>query len=407
LINFLAHPIRKSLAPLDIQELKTKAIASLVVTMKRPAPYQHGDDFGDFMDMEVAEEMIRVCEEKCHFFGRFFTGLIIHDRLVENLHLTNMMRAYPEIEKQRIVRPIFLSAFTRTGATFLYQVLSDVFDQELGHVKAYEVMGGPVEVNDPPNRKNKSLEAIEGLHAMVSPLKLMHEYTKPNDPEEDSGWYLNSMRGVIVPFILTSQKLMDMTFKATDSPLYNHRFLEANLKLKQWEEGKGTQRFLLKAPEHLFGISNLAKKFRGAKFVTVFRDEVPMFRSGVSLTYHYQHMFVDPSVDDAVLFTGELICAEREALRKAHNGKYKVMKAPFERLFSETFELATEFAKHVDLPWDAAKQEHARVVIENRLSWKKTKAKYKMHEFMNNIMVQDSKGEEDRKIAAHLDETCK
>ena len=265
-----------------------------------------------------------------------------------------------------------------------------------------------MEVHDPPNRRNKSDAAIKLLHVLVSPLKLLHEHTKTDDPEEDSGWYMNSMRGGTVPFTLISQKLIDMIFKATDSsPLYNHRFLEANLKLKQWEEGKGSQRFLLKAPDHLFGISNLANKFPRAKFVTVFRDEVPMFQSGVTLTYQFQQMFVHSSVKDSVLFMDELICTERKALQTAHIGKYDVMKAPFNRLFNETFDLTAEFAKHVNLPWDKAKQEHAQAVIEHRLSWKKTKAQYEMYEFLDEISVQDSKEEENRKIKAHLQEVCK
>ena len=75
ILNFILHPFRKTLVPLDVEEFKKYAINSLHNTMKLPPPYEYGDDFGDFLDLKVMEEMIRVCEEHCHFFGRFFLGV--------------------------------------------------------------------------------------------------------------------------------------------------------------------------------------------------------------------------------------------------------------------------------------------------------------------------------------------
>merc|ERR1712008_72050 len=94
-----------------------------------------------------------------------------------------------------------------------------------------------------------------------------------------------------------------------------------------------------------------------------------------------------------------LICRERKALAVAHDDKYKskVMRVRFEDgLFTNTFEIVARFAEHAGLPWDDAKQAHARSVIANRLSWKKHKGRYRVSDF----------GLEDDEIEARLATIC-
>jgi hypothetical protein len=72
-----------------------------------------------------------------------------------HLYINKLFQDHPEIETEVIEKPIFLSSFTRAGATFLYQVLADTFNDELAPNYSYEAWGGPVEMDDPPQRKEK------------------------------------------------------------------------------------------------------------------------------------------------------------------------------------------------------------------------------------------------------------
>ena len=91
-----------------------------------------------------------------------------------------------------------------SGITFLYQVLADTFNQEVVPNYSYKVFGGPIQLPHKQPRKEETEMVLPMLHALNPVLKLMHEFTRMEDPKEDSGWYLNTMRGVVTAFTLPS-----------------------------------------------------------------------------------------------------------------------------------------------------------------------------------------------------------
>jgi hypothetical protein len=382
-INWIGHPVRKWLVPLDTKALKQNAVKKI----------RH-NDFGDLNDWDAFERWVETCNDRCHLFGRIAMLGSLSNVLETHLFINKLFQDHPEIQSEVINKPIFLSSFTRTGATFLYQVLADTFNDELRPNYSFEVFGGPVELEDPPKRKETTQVIISLLAYMNSPLKLMHEWITPDDPEEDSGWYMHTGRGLAIPFNIPSlwhsTQMLDHS-----SHVLNQQYFETILKIKQWKSGK-KQRFILKAPEHLFGLPHLDKTYPDAKFVTVFRDEHPCYVSGLVLTHQWQRLFVTPKVEETTQFMDILICNERKALEVAHNGTYNVLKVDFAGMFTNTFDIVSRFAIHAELPWDAQKQQHAKDVIAQRLSWKKTKAKYELEDF----------GLSDEKIANRLLRVC-
>ena len=151
--------------------------------------------------------------------------------------------------------------------------------------------------------------------------------------------------------------------------------------IRQWEAGK-KQRFLMKAPEHLFALPELTKAHPDASVITVSRDEASWYPSSLIMTQLFQYMAVDAQVEDSIAFTDRLLCGQRNALEIAHNGSYDVLPVQFgSYLFTQTFDVVEKVAKHSDLPWDEETQAKAKEVIAKRLSWKKGKVAYNVEDF--------------------------
>ena len=371
IVNFVFHPFRKALVPLEFETLKSEAIEQVGF-----------HDFGSLINLDELEKFAQVADQIAHFSGRVGMKDTITNILAIHLTIAKTVHENPEILQEKIEKPIFLAACSRSGSTFFYHVLADTFDEEVVPIYSYEAFGGPVQLAHKPPRKEFTDETYRVLDAVNPPLGIMHEFTNAEDPEEETGWYMNTMRGIAAAFILPSYWLQ-LNVLQESSVEMNRNFWETVLKIKQWKAGR-KQRFILKAPEHLFGLPYLTEEFPDASFVTVHRNEESMYKSGLAVTHAYRHMFMEPTVSDSIAYQDFLVCNERKALEVSRDEKYdsKVMEVRFEDgLFTNTFEIIAKFAKHAGLPWDEAKQAHARSVIAKRLSWKKHKAKYRMKDF--------------------------
>ena len=160
----------------------------------------------------------------------------------------------------------------------------------------------------------------------------------------------------------------------------NLRLWETLNKIRQWQAGT-KQRFLLKAPEHLFGLPRLVQDHPDASIISVSRDEASWYPSQLVMAQLWRYMYVDAEVQDAIAFTDRLLCTQRESLEVAHNGTFEVLPVEFgSYLFTQTRDVVERIAKHADLTWDEATQARAADVIAKRLAWKK-KAYYRTDEF--------------------------
>ncbi len=384
-INVVGEPFKKWLVPLDAALMREKAIALV-----------GHDNFGDLADWEAFDRLVQVAEERCHLFGRLFLKGMLESILATNLKIQQLLQEHPEIESEQVIdRPVILAAFTRTGATFLYQVLADIYETELTPTYSYEIFGGPLELHDPPQRVQIAQGALTFLGYMNPPMKLLHEWIGENEPEDEPGWYQHTLQGLVIPFTIPSDWHHSQIYKP-ESQTRNRRFWVTMNKIRQWQTGKKA-RFLLKAPEHLFGLPDLVQSHPDASVISVSRDEETWYPSALVMTQLFQYMSVDARVEDTIAFTDKLLCEQRKSLEIAHNGSYNVLPIKFgSYLFTQTFDVVERIAKYADLSWDEETQERARQVIAKRLSWKKEKVLYKLDDFG---MTQDS-------IAERLGSIC-
>merc|ERR1712139_341932 len=91
-------------------------------------------------------------------------------------------------------------------------------------------------------------------------------------------------------------------FLAVDpsSAKLRYRLLKLMMQIKQWQEGP--QRWLLKSPEHLTGVHQLAEAFPDAKVVTIHRNEVSVYKSLLILLHTARSMsFPDLNIEHTKL----------------------------------------------------------------------------------------------------------
>lgn len=237
-----------------------------------------------------------------------------------------------------------------------------------------------IELYDPPRRMEIAEQALVGLESINPPMKMLHEWIAADEPEDEPGWYQHSLMGLVIPFTLPSEWHHAKIYEQ-ESQVLNRRLWETLNKIRQWQSGT-KQRFLMKAPEHLFGLPDLAKNHPDASLITVSRDEASWYPSALIMTQLFQHMFVDSKVEDTIAFNDRLLCGQRQALQVSQKRKYKALSVEFgSYLFTQTIDVVEKIAKHANLSWDKNIQEKAEEVINKRLGWKTGKAAYDIEKF--------------------------
>eukprot|EP00548_Thalassiothrix_antarctica_P001232 CAMPEP_0194142362 /NCGR_PEP_ID=MMETSP0152-20130528/11631_1 /TAXON_ID=1049557 /ORGANISM="Thalassiothrix antarctica, Strain L6-D1" /LENGTH=461 /DNA_ID=CAMNT_0038841285 /DNA_START=48 /DNA_END=1430 /DNA_ORIENTATION=+ len=385
-INWVLHPIRKQLVPLHAPELKALAINLVYGNDKPVGSYDAESElFGDLASWDAFEQYVKVIDDSAHFSGRFSMKQTIVDYLAVNVYIQKRFRENPEIADEKIERPIFLASYTRSGGTFTYQVLSDIFEEQLTPVRQFEIIGGPFDLHHSPiNRIQKAETGMKAFKYMNAPMSLMHEWSLPEDPDEDAGWYGYTFTGLANSFLVPSRHHLHLWLDQSHQTKW-HNLLEAILKIKQFDDqGRRNRRVILKSPEHLVAMKNVINKFPGAQIVVIDRDEIPWYKSALMITHQVQYQVVpEPKIDESLYFTDVLMCAMKKArdFALSKNNDAEVLHLQFSGLFNQTFDYAEQFAQFTGLPWDQNMQEHAKRVISKRLSWKKSKTYYAIDEF--------------------------
>ena len=195
--------------------------------------------------------------------------------LVNRLRLEALIRQHPEIEAERITRPLVIAGLPRTGTTHLHNLISqDTALRSLPYWESLEPFPNPREM--PPRkswqegRDPRVLRCERGLRFQdwVMPhFKRMHEMSPQARHEEihllamafstmlfESAWP--------VPSYAAWYKSHDQSFA--------YRYLERVLKALQWL--RGPKRWVLKSPQHLEQIQPLLEVFPDARFVQTHRD---------------------------------------------------------------------------------------------------------------------------------------
>lgn len=275
-INFAgraAHALGVQPVPLDPDAITKKAIK------KAGSSDFGGDDFRDGLTrfLQSAER-----EGELTLLGRLMVQSYATDNLVNRLRVVEWRKKHPAVEKEEIVRPIFIIGLPRTGTTILHSVLEQ--DPANRSPLSWEVQH-PVPPATPRTwdrdpRIATMQKRLDQLFQLVPGFEAMHPMSATS-PEECVAIFTQCFRSeqLQVQFNVPSYQAWvdDADMRSTYE--YHKRFIQ-----HLQSGGVRGGRWVMKSPAHLNQIDTLLEVYPDARIVHTHRDPIKVCASVASLT---------------------------------------------------------------------------------------------------------------------------
>ncbi|WP_414900202.1 sulfotransferase family protein [Sphingomonas flavalba] len=216
------------------------------------------------------------------------------DRALDGrLAMTDYIRRHPQILRERIVRPVFITGLYRSATTKLQNLMcADPYWQ---HVTTWQA-GDPVPLADAPAGGEDPRIGV--CHRRLAYMKQAAEQAflahplAATDPSEEYALMTPSFR--IVDAKQFGAGFLEWVRAQSMVPVY--RDLHRALQLLQYQfkrQDLPEQRFCLKAPIHLGNLDALLEVFPDAKILVTHRDPFPAIHSYTMLRESLRGMVVD------------------------------------------------------------------------------------------------------------------
>jgi hypothetical protein len=202
----------------------------------------------------------------------------LRDRIIghlkQRLQVEDWYRRHPEIEEEKIERPLFGISLPRTGSTALSFLLA--CDPNVRYLRLWEASQPcppPSTVSGPDPRRGQLNEADREVS------KTSHTPSGIDGPMECQDLMSLDFKSQMFPAFAQIPDYSDWLMNAdlTSTYLYERRVL----KLLQW--GEPTRPWRLKAPTHLIYLEHLDKAFPDARFVMTHREPTEVVLSVASV----------------------------------------------------------------------------------------------------------------------------
>ena len=241
-------------------------------------------------------------EATLHPLGRFLMRMHLLDVLKTRLRLVDAWKQQPQEEVETVSRPIFITGTPRSGSTFLHELLAA--DPALRAPRVWEVMF-PVAANEPDTgwRDRRVWNAATNLwwFRRLSPgadavypmrARTPHECVAIHSFTLLSEEFVSSCRVPAYEAFLRSADLV---------PAYRweRRFLQ------HLQQNQRATRWVLKAPDHVYGLDALFAVFPDAVVIQTHRDPLQVLKSSIHLNWVLRGLYERP--EDPIQL------AEREA----------------------------------------------------------------------------------------------
>ncbi len=241
-------------------------------------------------------------EATLHPLGRFLMRMHLLDVLKTRLRLVDAWKQQPQEEAETVSRPIFITGTPRSGSTFLHELLAA--DPALRAPRVWEVMF-PVAANEPDTgwRDRRVWNAATNLwwFRRLSPgadavypmrARTPHECVAIHSFTLLSEEFVSSCRVPAYEAFLRSADLV---------PAYRweRRFLQ------HLQQNQRATRWVLKAPDHVYGLDALFAVFPDAVVIQTHRDPLQVLKSSIHLNWVLRGLYGRP--EDPIQL------AEREA----------------------------------------------------------------------------------------------
>lgn len=219
----------------------------------------------------------------------YFQQMIIQI-LVNRLKVTQLIKDHPEIPREEIKAPVFILGLPRSGTTIVQTLMAlDPLSRFLRNFEAAGAVCPPpcLMPQGPDPRIQASHDAMEGLFSMGPELRGING--------------INFMaKGTAECQALMAHEFVHAGWSAGSS-LFGHGnwvgdcdmamaygWHKRLLQMFQWK--CPNERWVLKAPVHLFGLETLLRTYPDARIIFTHRDPFEAMVSGVSMVSHWTRL---------------------------------------------------------------------------------------------------------------------
>jgi hypothetical protein len=325
-----------------------------------------GDDFraGYEVFLAALED-----EARLHFIGRLLARADVLEWLENRLRIAETIRRNPEIGRERVERPIFITGLPRTGTSILHELLGSVPGARMP--LAWEVR------HPCPPPEAASFDDDPRIALAEDEVRLWCEIV----PEYDSMHELGARVPVeciqLTAHAFRSDELSGRHVvpryaawlaQADLGPAY--AFHRRMLQLLQWRAPG--ERWVLKAPSHLGALASLLAVYPDARIVWTHRDPLAVMASVASILFSTAWVRSDAVDADQVLtwFTGET-CAALLAAGSAVRDRKDVDPAQFHDvryadLVADPVGVVAGIHERFELAFDGTAREQVRAAAHAR-----------------------------------------
>jgi len=247
------------------------------------------EDFGGNEFVEPLARLLQSChrEARLNVIGKMALRSDVVRILCNRLLLARDREIYPEIGRQEIRAPLFIVGLPRSGTTLLHVLLAA--DPAHRAPLTWEVMSpSPPTSKDRDQRIRQASRNLAMLRWLAPTFESVHA-TGAELPQE--------CVSLMSPTFMSDQ--FDTMYNV---PSYREWFFSQDLRpayefhrrsLQQLQFRKSGERWVLKAPAHMFSAPTLLSTYPDARFVQIHRDPVEAVASVSSLVTILRRVFSD------------------------------------------------------------------------------------------------------------------
>ena len=211
-------------------------------------------------------------------------------RILSNrLCVENVLKRFPEIASFPIKRPIIVAGLPRSGTTHLLNLMAT--DSRLRSIPYWESMEPVPLVGEGPNRDGRDSRyercriAYERSTALTPLLRAMHDMP-PEHIHEEIELLEIDFASYHLEWLCVPPRWRDyyLSLDLCDSYLYLRKVLQV------LQYFRGSDRFVLKCPQHLEQIKPLMAAFPDATVVITHRDPVAVIQSTITMLAYGDRM---------------------------------------------------------------------------------------------------------------------
>lgn len=256
------------------------------------------DDFGPD-DFRPGLEMLAATYDRGGFNerGRKRNRRRLADLLATRLRIEDAFKRHPEIRQRPIVKPMVLTGMPRSGTSALFNLLAR--DPAARPLLLWESMFPDPLEGLPPGQSDPRRDAIEAHFAKSraeNPEFTKIHYTAADNPEECVILQGVTFHGVQMGVEIMLEPYGSWYRQQALGPLY--AYYKDLLRLLDWQ--RPGERWLLKAPAHMWGIDPLIEHFPDVSIVWSHRDPLMCTASICSMTWTMLHPVNDEITREAL-----------------------------------------------------------------------------------------------------------